>query len=74
MLPSSSHPSGRGESVEVPRMAPEDSCAFDMFVLIRWQRRNMAVPPSQLAPIDPDESTEEAIGDWQYWVAQGYRF
>jgi len=22
--------------------------------------------------IDPDESTKEAIGDWQYWVSQGY--
>ena len=22
--------------------------------------------------IDPDESTKEAIGDWHYWVAQGY--
>ena len=33
---------------------------------------NMAVPLSQLAAIDPDESTEEAIGDWHYWVSQGY--
>ena len=67
-------PLRRGESVEVLRMAPEDACASDMFVLIRWQGRNMAVPLSQLAAIDPDESTEEAIGDWHYWVAQGYRF
>jgi hypothetical protein len=22
--------------------------------------------------VDPDESTAEAIGDWHYWVAQGY--
>ena len=28
--------------------------------------------PSQLAVIDPGESTEEAIGDWHYWIAQGY--
>jgi hypothetical protein len=45
-----------------------------MFVLIHWQGRNMAVPLSQLAAIDPDESTEEAIGDWHYWVAQGSQF
>ncbi len=34
----------------------------------------MAAPLSQLAPIDPDESTAEAIGDWHYWVAWGYVF
>jgi hypothetical protein len=32
------------------------------------------LPLSQLAAIDPDESTAEAIGDWHYWVAQGYLF
>jgi hypothetical protein len=25
---------------------------------------------SQLAAIDPYESTEEAIGDWHYWLGQ----
>ena len=47
-------------------------CEHDMLVQIRWQGRKMAVPLSQLAAIDPDESTKEAIGDWHYWVAQGY--
>jgi len=55
-------------------MAPEDACTGDMLVLIRWQSRNLAVPLSQLAAIDADESTSEAIGDWHYWVAQGYCF
>ena len=41
---------------------------------LRRQGRNMAAPLSQLAPIDPDESTAEAIGDWHYWVARGYLF
>jgi len=67
-------PLRKGEIVEVRRLAPEDACMSDMLVLIRWQRRNMAVPLSQLAAIDPDESTEEAIGDWHDWVAQGYLF
>ena len=44
----------------------------DMRVQIGWQSRKMAVPLSQLGAIDPDESTKEAIGDWHYWVAQGY--
>jgi hypothetical protein len=67
-------PLRKGETVEVRRMAPEDACSSDMFVLIRWQGRNLAVPLSQLSAIDGDESTVEAIGDWHYWVAQGYLF
>ena len=73
-LPKSSSPLRKGETVEVRRLAPEEACASDMLVLIRWQGRKMAVPLSQLAAIDPDESTAEAIGDWHYWVAQGYLF
>ncbi len=38
-------PLRKGEIVEARRLAPEDTCASDMLVLIRWQRRNMAVPP-----------------------------
>ena len=47
-------------------MASEDACEHDILVQIRWQ----AVPLSQRAAIDADESTQEAIGDWHYWVAQ----
>ena len=67
-------PLKKGEIVEVRRLASEDACSTDMLVLIRWQGRNMAVPLSQLAAVDPDESTSEAIGDWHYWVARGYLF
>ena len=64
-------PLRKGETVEVLRMAAEDACEHDMLVQIRWQGRKMAIPLSQLAAIDSDESTDEAIGDWHYWVAQG---
>jgi Calcium binding len=67
-------PLRKGEVVEVRRLAPEDACTSDMLVLIRWQGRNLAVPLSQLAAVDADESTAEVIGDWRYWVVQGYRF
>ena len=67
-------PLRKGETVEVRRLAPEDACSSEMLVLIRWQGRRMAVPLSQLTALDTDESTTEAIGDWQYWVAQGYCF
>jgi hypothetical protein len=62
----------KGETVEAVRMAPDDACAHDMLVLVRWQGRKMAVPLVQLTPVDPDESTAAAIGDRHHWVAQGY--
>jgi hypothetical protein len=47
----------------------------------RFQRRrktsvssSRTVPLSQLAAVDPDESTAEASADWHYWVALGYCF
>ena len=64
----------KGETVEVRRLAPEDACASDMFVLIRWHGRNVAIPLSQLTPLNADEATAEAIADWHYWLAQGYCF
>ena len=67
-------PLRKGEDVEVVRMAPDETCTTDMLVMVRWQGRKLAVPLAQLTAIAPDESTEEAIGDWHYWVAQGYLF
>ena len=67
-------PLRKGETVEVQRMAPEDACSAEMLVLIRWQSRTMAVPLAQLAGVNVNESTAEAIADWHYWVAQGYCF
>jgi Calcium binding len=67
-------PLSKGETVEVLRLAPEQSCSADMLVLIRWQGRKLAVPLSQLAAIDVDQSTADAISDWHYWLAQGYLF
>ena len=43
-------------------------------MLIRWHSQTMAVPLSQLAGDNVDESTADAIADWHYWVAQGYCF
>ena len=67
-------PLRKGESVEIRKMAPEDSCSADMLVMTRWSNRNLAVPLSQLKPIGVDESTRQAIEDWHYWIAQGYCF
>jgi hypothetical protein len=65
-------PLRKGETTEVVSMAPEDVCEHDMLVQIRWRERKIAVPLLQLAAIDPDESTKDAIGDWHYWVSRGY--
>jgi Calcium binding len=64
----------KGETVEVRGMAPEEACASDMLVLIKWQGRTMAVPLSQLQAIKGNKTTNEAIADWHYWLAQGYSF
>jgi hypothetical protein len=61
-----------GGQVEVVGMAPEEECEHEMFVLIRWQRRALAVPLAQLQGVAADEQTRQAIEDWHYWVAQGY--
>lgn len=67
-------PLRKGDSVEIRKMAPEDSCSSDMLVMTRRQNRNIAVPLSQLKAIGVDESTTQAIEDWHYWIAQGNSF
>ena len=64
-------PLRKGETVEILRLAVEEACEHDMLVQIRWQGRKLAIPLSQLNAVGADESTQEAIGDWHYRVAQG---
>jgi Calcium binding len=61
-----------GDEVEVVGMAPDEECRHEMFVLIRWERRTLAVPLAQLEGTAVDEQTRQVIEDWHYWVAQGY--
>jgi Calcium binding len=67
-------PLRKADTIEIRKMALEDSCTSDMLVMTRWKNRNIAVPLSQLKAIDVDESTTQAIEDWHYWIAQGYCF
>lgn len=60
-----------GDEVEVVGMPPEAECEHEMFVLTRWDRGTLAVPLSQLAGVAVDDQTEQAIGDWHYWVGSG---
>ena len=52
----------------------DDQQEHDMFVLITWKSRKLAVPLSQLEGIGVDEETQQAIEDWRYWVERGYEF
>ena len=45
-----------------------------MFVTVQWENRTLAVPLMQLQPAGADKSTQQAVGDWHYWVRQGYEF
>ncbi len=66
-------PLHKGDEVEVVNMAPEEECQHEMFVGMRWERRTLAIPLSQLKPIaEADTNTREAVKDWHYWVDQGY--
>jgi hypothetical protein len=61
-----------GEKVQVLEMAPEDECEREMFVVIAWNGRTLAVPLGQLDGVAVDEETRQAIGDWHYWLGRGH--
>ena len=63
----------KGDEVEVVSMADEDDCMSEMFVMIEWMGRPLGVPLAQLAAVDTDETTEQAVGDWHYWLGRGYQ-
>ena len=55
-------------------MVPEAVCESDMLVWVRWPKRKLAVPLSQLVPLIHDEATNQAFAAWHYWVSPGYAF
>ncbi len=67
-------PLEKGEEVAVLKMAPEDDCMKEMFVLVGFTGRELGVPLIQLDPVKPDKATREAMQDWRYWVAMGHVF
>ena len=62
------------EQVSVVQMSGEDYCEHDMFVDISWNGKTLAIPLASIKPLDADAETEEAIGDWHYWVKRGNIF
>jgi hypothetical protein len=66
-------PRRAGDEVEIVGLGPELECRHELFVLTPWNPgRTLAIPLSQLAGLDTDEQTGEAIEDWQYGVRRGY--
>ena len=63
-----------GDEVEVLGMAPDEVCSADIYVWVRQPKRNLAVPLFQLVPLGNDQTINEAVADWHYWVSQGYQF
>ena len=63
-----------GDEIEILGMAPESECEHEMFVETPWDRCTLAIPLSQVKPINQkDGETKEAIADWHYWVSRGYQ-
>lgn len=60
--------------VQVIGISPAEDCETEIFVDIRWNDRELAVPLSQLVGIEVDDKTEQAIEDWRYWTKRGYEF
>lgn len=67
-------PLRKGELIVVESMAPEDDCMREMFVMAKWKGRSLGFPLSQLVTAQSNEETEEAVGDWRYWVDRDYEF
>ena len=67
-------PLPKGQEVAVVGLAPADECESEMIITVPWEKRTLAVPLAQLEPIQADIATQQAVGDWHYWVEQGYEF
>lgn len=61
------------EEVEVLSMAPEEECESELFVWVGRAGERIAVPLVQLRALSKDRETQEAVGDWLYWVDRGYK-
>ncbi|MEB3273786.1 MAG: calcium-binding protein [Prochlorothrix sp.] len=64
-----------GEVVQVLGFDQENECDTNIFVKVCYQNGDQMdeidVLLSEVLPIDATEETQQAIEDWQYWVAQG---
>ncbi|HEY9643861.1 MAG TPA: calcium-binding protein [Coleofasciculaceae cyanobacterium] len=59
--------------VEVIGMSDTDDCLSDMRVEVVYNNETFTARLSEIQPVDPDPDTEQAVGDWHYWISQGYQ-
>ncbi|MEH1966983.1 calcium-binding protein [Nostoc sp.] len=66
------------KQVEVLGMAPDEECLKDMYVEVAYIDGKdddvYSAKLSEIAAVDTDSETQEAIADWLYWIARGYKF
>jgi hypothetical protein len=74
IAPRALSPLRKGQEIAVVDLAPAQECEHEMFVMITWEDRKLAVPVAQLEVIRADKATRQAVEDWHYWVHQGYEF
>jgi hypothetical protein len=68
-------PLKRGEQVEVIGMLDDERDEpGEIFVKIRWRRRQMGVPLAHLEGVNVGPESAQAVADWHYWCSRGYRF
>ena len=72
IAPRAISPLRKGQEVEVVGLAPSEECAHELFITVPWEYRTLAVPLMQLRVTHASKATQQAVEDWQYWVAQDY--
>ena len=63
----SASPLKTDDKVVVVAMADEVECEKEMFVVVHWEKNEMAVPLSQLMPVSAvSEQTKESVEEIRY--------
>lgn len=65
-------PAKKGEGIMVVDLEIEDECESEMWVKIKYKDIELSIPLEVVSPVDSEETTEEAVLDWQYWTDRGY--
>ena len=63
------------DEVDVLGIASAEVCEREIFMTIRWEKDQLAVPLSQLTPAKgATAETRQGVADWHYWIEMGYSF
>jgi hypothetical protein len=67
------------KKIKVLCMADEEECMSEMSVLAAYtddpdETDVFSVSLAKIQAIDVDQLTQDALGDWAYWLARGYEF